>query len=641
MTTRLALPPALLLGSTLSLLAACTPPPVDAPVATFDPTGGFFDTPFPTDPRRSPDAGPDWTPFPNPTALTLLDNFLALASERQGVGFNGPIWVRFNEPIDPTRLPTPAQTLHPLSYIQLVDITPESPGFLERVPVQTRWMPEEGAYLPGNLLAISPVPGFPLRPRTTYALLVLTDLAAPADRFLDAWDGDGPRAWVSALDTIDAVLPALDLHPRDVAVAATLTTDDPLGEMDRMVRAIRQRMTLSKLDPKVTFVADRDTYQVYRSKYANPLWMSGAKPWANEGGRFVYREDGLPEVQEWESMRVSVVLPTDAPPPPPEGLPILIYLHGTGGDWRSFARSTSPFEVGRWAAADGFVGLGIDLPLHGPRGTDNTQIELHSFNVLQPDSALHIHRQGALDLIALLETLRRDPPTFELPDGSTVPTRGDQIVVVGHSQGGIAAAIALPWIDDRARSVVLSGAGGLLAITAVERDSDFDFPTLIRTLLGFDAGEALTEAHPVLGLIQHLVEPTDPINYAPAWLHENRGTARAPTPVLHVGGVRDEQTPSRTSEALAAAARLPFSGDRHTAAPGAVLRGFDSTELPQQAHVPGFDGRPVTAGFAQFFSGNHFVVFRDPKARDMVRRFLLTSLDGDPVIDDAPLPLAD
>ena len=40
---------------------------------------------------------------------------------------------------------------------------------------------------------------------------------------------------------------------------------------------------------------------------------------------------------------------------------------------------------------------------HGPRGTPDTRIEIHSFNVLAPDSALHIHRQAVTDLLVLLD----------------------------------------------------------------------------------------------------------------------------------------------------------------------------------------------------------------------------------------------
>jgi len=618
--------------------AACDAPDSDLPEALFDPGGPFFDAPFPADARRMDGAGVDWRPFPNPTGLGLLDDFLLKASLRQGAGFNGPTWIRFDAPIDLTRLPTPEGSLSPNASVQLIDITPGSPTFLDRVPIRFEWLDGEGAYLPGDLLATAPVQGFPLRPRTTYALLVSTDLAQPSPAFLDALDAEAADDWSTALDSLQAALPDLAVKEQDLAVATTFTTTDPVGEMDRVVRAMRGRVDLPPLREEVELVEDEGPYVVYRSEYATPLWMAGDKPWANDGGQFEFREDGLPTVQAWDPMRASVVVPAELGQAPATGWPLMVYLHGTGGDWRTFCNSTSAYEVGHWGAEDGFIGLGIDLPLHGPRGTEDTQLSLHSFNVLQPDSALHIHRQGALDLLALLDTIQRAPPTFRLPDGTEVPIDPERVVVVGHSQGGLAGALALPWVGGSAEAVVLSGAGGLLAITAIERDDDYDFPTLIRTLLGFADDEPLTELHPILGLVQHIVEPTDPINYAPYWFHEDGGFDHPPVPVLLTGGVRDDATPSRTSEALAAAARLPFAGAYHTIAPGAQLRGFGSTELPQELNVTTFEGQDMTSGFAQFFDGSHYAIFQEPEARDMVRTFLRTAIDGAPVLDDSPLP---
>ncbi len=640
---RLAGATTLWLGAGL-LLAACEPADLDVPEAVFDPggpaAGAFFDVPFPADARTNDQGGLDWTLFPNPTQLSLLDDFLAQASARPGAGFNGPTWLRFDGPIDLDALPTPEGSLAPASNVQLIDLSPDSPTFLERVPVAFEWLEGEGAYLPGNLLGIAPVAGFPLRPRTTYALVVRDRLAAPSPAFVDAME-TGSGAWGASLDTLVAALPDLGFDADDLGVATVFTTADPVGEMDRVVRTLRERVTLPPLRNAVELVEEEAGYRVFRSEYTTPLWMAGDKPWATEGGAFVFRDDGLAEVQAWEPMRASLVVPpaSETPEPPPAtGYPLLVYLHGTGGDWRTFCNTSTAYEVGFWGMEDGFLGLGIDLPLHGPRGTSDTQISLHSFNVLQPDSALHIHRQGALDLLALLEILRRDPPTFTSPEGETWPVDPDRIVVVGHSQGGLAGALAMPWMDGRAKAAVLSGAGGLLAITAVERDADYDFPTLIRTLLGFAEDEALTELHPVLGLVQHLVEPTDPINYAPYWFHEDAGFSDTPVPVLLTGGVRDDATPPRTAEALAAAARLPFVGERYTVSPGPVLRGFGNTTMPLQDNVTAWDGTPMTSGFAQFFSGDHFALFRLPETRDMVRTFLLSALDDAPILDDSPLP---
>jgi pimeloyl-ACP methyl ester carboxylesterase len=261
--------------------------------------------------------------------------------------------------------------------------------------------------------------------------------------------------------------------------------------------------------------------------------------------------------------------------------------------------------------------------------------------VLQPDSALHIHRQAAIDLLYLLDGLTEGQVVLETPEGEPVPLYPDRIVVMGHSQGALTTSIALPWAGEAIDGAVLSGGGGLLAITAVERDADFDFPALITGLLGFADDEPLSEMHPVLGLVQSLVEPTDPINYARYWYAEDGGyTNSEPTPVLHLSGIRDDATPYRTAEALAAAAGMPFAGERFAKAEGLLLAGLDSQSFPVSDNLTDWNGQPITAGLSQWADGTHFVVFEEPDARDLVRNFVYGTLQGDgPVIDEGPPPL--
>ncbi len=618
----------------LLLLAACSEP-LSGPTAVFDPDGAFFDAPWPSD-ARTVDGVPDWLSFPNPSDLLLLDSFLQLGSRRQGFGQNAPIYFRLAESVEVSALPQAHETLLASSVVQLVDIDPRSPEFGSRVPVRFDVWEDPGVYTAANLVAVAPLAGFPLRPRTTYALVVTTGLAAAAPAFKAAWDGDGP--WAESLGVLDAALPWLELDRDDIALATTFTTSDPLEEMEAIARFLDERVEppifRTELERRYTL----GSYEVFRTDYVTPLLQHGDKPYDSEGGGFVFRDDGLPEIASWDEMRMSVVLPAERVEPPESGWPVVVYLHGTGGTYRTFCNSSSEFEVGTWLSQMGVVGLGIDLPLHGPRGTDDTIISLHSFNVLQPDSALHIHRQAATDLLHLLHGLADRDNVFTTPSGESVPLDRERILVMGHSQGALTASIALPFAGEMINGAMISGGGGLLAITAVERDADFDFPELIRGILGLDPSEHLTELHPVLGLVQSLVEPTDPINFAPHWLYEDGGyTGAKPVPVLITSGIRDDQTPSRTAEALAAAARIPFVGPRWSRGEGMLLRGLDSQPLPVDNNVRAWNGQLFTAGLSQWEKGDHFVIFRDPEARDVVRQFVHSVLiEQAPVIAAGP-----
>lgn len=622
------------------LLTACTEPTA-GPLAVFNPAGGFFDTPWPSDARADADGHADWTGFPNPTALPLLDTFLDRASQTAGAATNAAMYLKFDRPIPWERLPGPAASMSATSPLQLVDVDPRSPTFGQRVPVRFEPSSEGGAYIDADVVPVAPEAGWPLRPGTTYALLVTTVLARPDARFEAALrDGGDGSAWAEALAPLRAALPVLELRERDIAVATVFTTQRPTDDMGRVARFLEERVTPPVLGPEVVFQQDIGDYRVWRLDTTTPMFMSGEPPWADEGGAFVWRDDGLPVVQRWEPMRISVVTPVDLSAPPEGGWPVLVSLHGTGGHWRSFANSSSEFEIGQWMAGLGMVGVSFDLPLHGAREAPGTAIDLHSFNVLQPDSATHIHRQGAADLLYLLRGLRAGP-TFVLDDGTEVPINPDRVVVIGHSQGGITTALAAPWLGKDVQGAVMSGTGGLLAITAVERDNDYDFPAIIRGLLQMEEAEPLTELHPVLGLVQSLVEVTDPINYARFWHQEPVDAGEAPLNALLTTGLRDDMTPFRTAEALGAAAGLPWAGPRYTAAPGSILHELPTLRLPVQDDVVGFDDALHTSAVSQWDAGTHFVIFEDEDARDVVRQFVYGASQGAPIIDDGVPDLGD
>ncbi|MCA9568799.1 MAG: hypothetical protein KC656_13195, partial [Myxococcales bacterium] len=141
------------------------------------------------------------------------------------------------------------------------------------------------------------------------------------------------------------------------------------------------------------------------------------------------------------------------------------------------------------------------------------------------------------------------------------------------------------------------------------------------------------ELHPVLGLLQMLVEPTDPVNYAPYWFREPLDwPGHAPSPILATSGTLDANTPYRGAIAMAGAAGLPPIPTRASSMPAVDLRGLENTPSPASANATGYEG-PLTAGFSQWYEGSHYVIFEEPRAAEMYRTFLRTAVDGQPVID--------
>ena len=624
---------AMLLG-----LAACAPTS-DRPEPVWQPSGaGFFRLPWPLDTRRHADGRVDLGDFPSPmTNPGILEVYLSFAERMEGFSTNAPIYVAFDGRLDPLALPTPAESLAPGSALVLVDVDPRSAHWGERVPVQWAINEQRTPWWPEHTLAVWPMHGFPLRPETRYALLVTTDVAAPSAAFAEVWDASSPFGRTFA--GLDDVLLLQGLSRDAIAVATVFTTADPVAELATLARYVREHVAPPDLARTVEHVATHDHFTAWRTHYPSPVFTHGERPYLAEGGGFRYHDDGTPIVAGFDDMRLAVCTPRDLDDPPPTGWPVVVYQHGTYADYRSFCDSDRTLEVGNRLGQVGLVGLGIDQPLHGTRNDGKPGSDLANFNVVNPESGISNFRQGALDAIYLMRALASRPWQLRTPDGEPIPLDPDRVMFMGHSQGGNTGALAAPFFGGDSQATLLSGAGGVLSITIVLRDDVLDFAELVHGAFELAADEEVTTWHPVVGLIQMVAEPTDPINYAPFWFaEEGRWSGHTPTPVLATSGTRDRATPYSTAVALAAAARLPLL---HPAASGVEaldVRGIRPEEGPLRDNGRAFDGTPVTAALSQWVGGSHWVVFEEPAASDMAVEYLRSTADGSPLVvrDDAP-----
>ena len=284
------------------------------------------------------------------------------------------------------------------------------------------------------------------------------------------------------------------------------------------------------------------------------------------------------------------------------------------------------------AAQAGAVMIGFSQPLHGDRATENTNPEFHTFNYFNPESARANFRQGALDIVYLAKVLSGRQHSFEL-DGDTLLTNPDMTLFMGHSQGGITGAIALPFLTrDHFKGAVLSGAGGGLALSMVYRkQGGLDIEGLITGALEFQSDEVLDEMHPVAAMVQTAGEVTDSHNYSPYW-HLRRGTGGGPIPILMFEGLLDEHTPPITSEALAASGGVPLLQPTSAVSDAARVLGLDDQPTPALGNLTGWDDAPLTAGMAQYPDQNHFAIHNDPDAADLYRDFLASVINGSPEI---------
>lgn len=602
-------------------------PDGDGPMPGYDPDGAFFDAPFPDDRRRDDDGTVSFAGFPNP-AVTLVSDYLERAERLDGFGTNSPIYLPFDGPLDPSAMPSIDDPLAEDAAVLLLDVDPASPYWLERIPVQwEQWDYDGSYYFPPHTLAVSPLHGFPLRPSTTYALVVTTAVARRNPRWHEGWD-DRPA--------LSAALDALDLDPASVAIATTFTTQDPVEEMRRLAWFVREAVGPIPAALPVEHLEDRGTYAAYRTHYQSPVFTFGEPPYSTEGGEFRWDADGAPQLARFDDLRLAVCVPRDLPEPP-GGWPTVIFQDGTGGWYRGFCNSDASLEIMTRLGEKGFVGVGIDQPLHGTRPGADTASDLNHFNIVNPDGATTNFRQGALDALYLARSLGQRAQAFVTEDGTRITLDPDQVYFMGHSQGGLTGALAAPFFGDDVQGAMLSGAGGVLAITVVEREDPLDFAELVVALAKLGPGEPLSEMHPVLGLVQTLVEVTDPVNYAPFWFSQRGDWAwQAPVPVLLTNGTDDQATPWQTAIALAAAGRMPWVGDTARGGEALALRTGPQRDLPDSMSAEGFDGAPLSAAFAQFKEGSHWVIYEERIASDLVFNWFETLAAGQGVFTNEP-----
>ncbi len=658
-------------------LVACGEPcpPAGGPGVRFDPTAQAEDGsaeswlafPFPADHRRTEAGTVRLDDYPNPSDTELVRTYARYGEEvLDGFGTNGPIYLAFTDGVDLTSLPAaPGDALAADAALQLVDVDSSSPEYGRRRPLHWEYWPVAGRYVAAQTLAVAPAWGTPLRERTTYALLV-TRAARAADgaplvappllrRLLGeevSADCVVPPVRGSAWRTLDQAFAPLrrwlgdDLDGEAIVAATVFTTQTVTAELAAVYAQLAATPAPVAGDWQLLAApsyARRETFQwtssatvdywILEGRYASPNYQWGQLPYAGprDGGGF-QSTGGAPAPSRTETLRFVLSVPVAAPVGGAGCHPLVEVAHGTGGDAYSFTRDGT---AGRLAAR-GLAGIGIDQPLHGPRGEGGAfNVELMTFNPINPAAARAIFRQSAIDTFALTRMLSAGlrVPAAQSPTGSELCFAAAPSFF-GHSQGGLSGALAAAFATE-IDAWVLSGAGGGLAMTLTQRKDLLDFEAFLALLLYLEpTDEPLSELHPAVGLIQTLMDVTDPINYAPHWL-----TGAGPKSVLMTSGEHDAATPYLTASALAVAGRVPV------VEPVAIpIPAYAWIDLPPVAAPVSGNAGEGTAGFLQWTSvynrpdyDSHFVIFHRPEAIHASMRFLESAaLTGTPVIERQP-----
>jgi predicted esterase len=630
------------------------------PGAVSELTGlAWYDQPWPSDLRREDDGTVRVLGLYNPRENVLIEDYLR-ATKGLFRGFSPAAsgYLRFTVPLDPKTLPeAPAATLDASASVQIIDVDPASPERGKRHLLETSWRRDEGVFWLSNTLAVSPALGYPLRPSTRYAIVVTKKVRGedggelrPSDdleAILGLRAASGPAEQARAtLAPYVAELVAAGIPTRDVAHATFFTTDDPTAELFTIADEVPNQVPAPTVDD-ATWVPkeERADYDVYEAIYGpTPNYQAGTIPFkrVEDGGSFAFDAAGKPVLQGTFTMRFSLAVPkATACPPPAGGYPVVLYAHGTGGDYRSLVAEGN--SVGQSLAARCVASMGVDQIFHGtrpgapPEGTPNREgeIQLTFFNLNNPLAARTNGRQSAIDVVQQTRLFTESHvavPARVSRTGAAIGFDASRIVFYGHSQGGVNGPLYMA-ADSHARGGVLSGTGAMITIALLEKTKpDPSVAAAVRTLLQLfreeDAGE-LTLFHPVMGLAQMIVDATDPVHYMPRIIARPRPGFAAKsiyqTEGIAADGVGDSYAPPHGIEVASIALGLPRMAPGIHTVREAAFSGLADVTIPAGGLSGNLADGQASGVLAQFTppatSDGHFVIFNVPEARAQAAGF--------------------
>ncbi len=584
----------------------------------------FYALPYPNNWWRSDDGHLDLSQFPTNAVIANTVRDIA-QRDLDGFGLSAAIYARFSGGVDPNSVATPDESMKAGASVYLIDIDPSSPERGTRVPIKATFRPDGTRTIGPNRLVARPFPGFPLADGTTYALVITNRL-----RSADGGDVLAQSDW-NAVTGTGATTPAIekartiyapllawldepgDDERGDVVSAAVFTTQ----HATQVVPAIRKAVfsTPAPTAREIMTLSMGAVYNIYTGKYDAPNLQAGDPPYITTGGEITVGADGAAVVQRMEEMRFQLTVPLG--PMPPNGFPICIYQHGTGGDWSSFVSDGTAERL----ANEGIAVISTDQVLHGPRDPSGGSPEIAFFNFNNPVAARDNPLQGAADAWSQM----RLAFGLSLDDGTrTIKFDPDKLSFFGHSQGGLTGPGFVAF-EPALKGAVFSGTGGIFYLSVLNKLKPVNFPELITTLI---RDEPVDEDNPSLALAQMTFERSDTINYAPFMTRKLQkapdGSTLAPRNVFHTEGFVDNYSPNAVIEAFATA----LGGDLANTPDavlleGVALRGRAIVDAPISNNLNG--ATVVTAQYKQSgTSDGHFVVFNVAAARTQSAKFLGT-----------------
>lgn len=614
--------------------------------ASADLTADFFAQPFPFDGRRLADGRYDLRGFPNPASYEIIEFFKSeIGNDLKGAGTNSAIYLSFNGPLDFSAAVTaPADGIKGQAAVLLVNVDAKSPEYGRFMPAFSRFYRGDNRYLPVNTLAVTPVPGFPMRGDTLYAVVVYNDYGLRARLGSVVQSSALAAALAGAGEFAEAYAPLRDALPKLGLDAGRIVGATVFRTVDFSSALFKARdWLIAEGVTGAAVVTERVTspYRHVHGTFQSIQFQHGDPD--EVGGGFELDAQGVPTPARTDTLRFALMLPEGTPPA--GGWPVVIYAHGTGGDYHSGIPLASAIDDGwstySWAAVKdegynlakkGIALISYDQPYHGtrnPRVPDcvDTCPQLYTFNFLNPQAARDGFRQSALDAVQLTQAVLNLKFEWSGVNHKFDPAK---VYYMGHSQGSTSGPMFVA-AEPAVKAAVFSGPAGGLALTFLLKTEPIDIPAVAGFIFGDLEGFDLFQ--PVINLFQAYLEAVDPMNYAHlvAAAPRDEGIVRH---VLATEGLQDAYTPPMQAEAFAIALGVPPVKPVYQDLIGFDMAGLTPVAAGISNNLTNTHGGKWTGGLLQFPDTGHFSIYCQKAANQSYAAFLATVVAGTPRIDD-------
>jgi fermentation-respiration switch protein FrsA (DUF1100 family) len=436
----------------------------------------------------------------------------------------------------------------------------------KHIPIAVQVKRETGQYICQNSLSLRPLE--PLTPGTTYVAVISAKIRGVGCRKSVhdtdfAADVDDPESavgtWLTArgIDkstlagaTVFTVTAPTDLPKRvgDAAAAAafTFTQDNSVLCPPETVTAVGETLDALKAchNPRVAgayipddrscpaTTAGRNFHEMH-ARVTAPFFQKLGDPVDNDvASRFLTDHgamefvSGVPTKTGDEQLCVSIAVPTVGNAP----WPVVVFAHGTDLDEATgdAQNSVLPNPEGHYRtaitsglaarlAAKGFAVVSYDAVGHGarmspalgpsPEKTAILEAIYSGKDIFQsgfnPTAMRDNVLQGVADLAHLVAVLKASTANVH---GVDLSFADDKIFFLGHAQGAQIGAVFLAG-DTTVKAAVLASVGGSIPELLLGSD-------VLNTMGPMLLDIAIDRAHPMMGLLSHMLSTVDPLTYA-------------------------------------------------------------------------------------------------------------------------------